>query len=202
MNNFTGSRKEFINTYGPFIHYITKGTGILAGTLAAQAILESSGNYNGVWSVGGSGLSRKANNFFGIKKGSNWNGPTINMQTGEQTPAGSTYSINSDFRVYTSVEDSIKDYVDLLTKSNRYKPVLYKSTVLDQAKALKAAGYATAVNYAQVVNSVYNSIANDLEYQKQFKYKPNKNKLFKVAVPLLIVIGSLYIAEKKGYLRF
>lgn len=202
MNSFIGSRTEFINTYGPFIHYITKGTGILAGTLAAQAILESSGNYNGVWSVGGSGLSRKSNNFFGIKKGSNWNGPTINMKTGEQTPAGSTYSINSDFRVYKSVEDSIIDYVKLLKTSNRYKKALYQPTVLKQAQELKAAGYATAVNYPQVVDSVYQSIANNLEYQKQFRYIPNKNKLFKIAVPLLIIVGGLYIAEKKGYLRF
>ena len=56
---FVGTRKEFIETYGAFIHKITAGTGILPGTLIAQAFLESSANGK----VGGSKLSREANNF-------------------------------------------------------------------------------------------------------------------------------------------
>lgn len=202
MNSFVGSRKEFINTYGPFIHYITKGTGILAGTLAAQAILESSQKINGVSYVGGSGLSKKANNFFGIKKGSSWNGPTINMKTGEQRPSGSKYSQYDDFRVYKSVQDSMIDYIKLLTSLDRYKNALYQPTVLKQAQGLKAGGYATGLHYPELVDGVYKGIAKDLEYQKQFRYIPNKNKLFKIAVPLLLIGGGLYIAEKKGYLRF
>ena len=37
------TRDEFVKKYGSFIHKSFKGTGILAGTLIAQAILESSG---------------------------------------------------------------------------------------------------------------------------------------------------------------
>lgn len=202
--SFQGSRKQFVNNYGPFIHYITKNTGILPGTLTAQAILESSGSYNGSWLVGGSGLSRKANNFFGIKAGPAWNGPTINMKTGEQKKSGEKYSVYSDFRVYPTVEDSIKDYVNFLKVNPRYKNVFFLPTVLDQAKALKAAGYATAKNYAPTVNSVFNSIANELEAAKNVPYKPNDNKKkpFLFIIPLLVVIGGLYYADKKGYFNF
>lgn len=201
---FVGSRKEFIKTYGPFIHYITKDTGILPGTLAAQAILESSGKYNGVWSVGGSGLSRKANNFFGIKAGPNWNGPTINMTTGEQTKSGAKYNVKSDFRVYNSVEDSIRDYVRFLKVNPRYAQVFNKKNVLDQANALKAAGYATAKNYAATVYGVYRSIADELEQSKGTPYaqEPGPKKFLTILIPLITVVGGLYYAHKKGYLNF
>jgi flagellum-specific peptidoglycan hydrolase FlgJ len=67
--SWTGSRSQFINEYGPYIFKVTKETGILPGTLIAQAFLESS--TRGI--VGGSQLSREANNFFGIKCGPKWN---------------------------------------------------------------------------------------------------------------------------------
>lgn len=201
---FLGSRTDFVKKYGPFIHYITKDTGILPGTLTAQAILESSGKYNGVWYVGGSGLSRQANNFFGIKAGAAWKGKTINMTTGEQTPSGQNYNVVSDFRAYNSVEDSIQDYVNFLKVNPRYKNIFYKPTVLTQAQALKLAGYATAVNYADTVNSVYYSIATILNETKNIPYidLEKKKKPLKILIPLFIVLGGLYYANKKGYLKF
>lgn len=202
--DFVGSRKEFVKKYGPFIHYITKGTGILPGTLIAQAILESSGKYNGVWAVGGSGLSREANNFFGIKAGSAWNGPTIDKTTGEQTPKGQKYNVVSAFRSYPSVEDSIIDYVKFLKVNPRYKNVFFQPTVLKQATELKKAGYATANNYANTVNSVYNSVKNEIEAAKNVPYSPGNDKpgLIKYIIPMFLIIGSLYYAQKKGYLDF
>lgn len=170
MSSFIGTRSDFVKKYGSFIHKITEGTGILAGTLAAQAILESSGKYQGEWAVGGSGLSRHANNFFGIKCGSGWSGQKYNISTGEYSSDGSYYvEPNACFRKYGSVEDSMKDYIHFLKSNSRYaKAGVFKAkTVKEQAEALKRAGYATAPNYAATVYSVYSAIAPILEGEKK-----------------------------------
>ena len=106
----------------------------------AQAILESG------W--GRSSLSAKYNNLFGIKAGSNWNGKTVNLKTGEQRSNGSRYTINADFRVYDNVADSIEDHALLLCK-DRYKNVIASKNYKDACYAVKAAGYATSINYAK-----------------------------------------------------
>lgn len=155
------TREKFVKDYSKFVADAVKGTGIFAGTLFAQAILESSGKYNlPGWLVGGSKLSQKANNFFGIKASPAWKGEVYNIATGEYTPAGQYYTIADNFRKYATVEDSIKDYVKFLKSNPRYTTagVFSAKDVKEQAERLKAAGYATAPDYATVVNSVYNSI--------------------------------------------
>jgi len=129
-----------------FIKSIVKGAvaaykkhGVLPSLTLAQAILES------YW--GRSNLSAKYNNLFGIKAGSNWNGKTVNLRTGEQNPNGSRYTINADFRVYDNVADSIEDHALLLCGS-RYKNVIASKNYKDACYAVKAAGYATSINYA------------------------------------------------------
>jgi len=181
-------RKTFVINYNDFVNQITKGTGIFPGILFAQAILESSGKYNlDTWSVGGSKLSQKANNFFGIKADKNWKGEVYNISTGEYTPAGQYYTIKDNFRKYNTVEDSIKDYVNFLLTNPRYKKagVFDAKTVKEQAEKLKAAGYATAPDYADVVNSVYNSISSFI--------KENKTK---IAGGTILLIVGLFFAYK------
>lgn len=156
----TYTRPEFIEKYGGFIAKTVRGTGILAGTLIAQAIIESQGKVNGSYKVGGSKLSRAANNYFGIKC-HNWSGKGFNIDTGEQHPDGTTYvDKNACFRAYDSVEDSIKDYVKFLKENPRYKKagVFEAKTVKEQAEALKRAGYATSASYVDMVTSVYNGV--------------------------------------------
>ena len=156
------TRQDFVKKYSSFINDQVKGTGIFSGTLISQAILESSGNYNtgGNWLVGGSKLSQQANNFFGIKADKSWKGQKYNIKTGEYTSSGSAYTIKDDFRKYNSVEDSIKDYINFLKTNPRYTQggVFLATNVKDQAERLKKSGYATAPNYSDMVNSVYESI--------------------------------------------
>jgi flagellum-specific peptidoglycan hydrolase FlgJ len=95
----TYSRKEFIDEYGSFIQKEIQGTGILFGTLVAQAIIESQGKVGSVYRVGGSTLSKQANNYFGIKKSSSWKGKTFNIDTGEVFN-GNKVTVNADFRAY------------------------------------------------------------------------------------------------------
>lgn len=183
---FIGTRKEFINKYGAFIHKVTAKTGILPGTLIAQAFLESSANGK----VGGSQLSREANNFFGIKCGPNWSGGKYYINTKEYGQNGAYY-VKACFRKYASVEDSIKDYVNFLKVNNRYaKAGVFKAkTVKEQAEALKRAGYATAPSYAQLVYDVYKPYATLIDAQKSLMAKIDLKKLF--GVSLLAISATL-----------
>lgn len=158
-----GTRKEFIKEYGAFVHKVTKGTGILPGTLIAQLFLESSGGGK----VGGSKLSQDANNYFGIKCSGGWDGPKYNIDTREVIN-GRSVMVNACFRKYGSIKDSIIDYIDFLQTNQRYKTagVFEAKTVKEQAEALKRAGYATAPSYAQLVYDIYKPYALLIDQQK------------------------------------
>lgn len=150
-------RDEFIKRYLPFVNTIIKDTGIFAGTLFSQAILESSSAPT--YLVGSSKLSKEANNLFGIKADKNWKGKRYNIKTRE-VKNNVSYYILDDFRAYDTPEQSMQDYVNFLLKNKRYKEagVFKAKNVKEQAEALKKAGYATAPNYAEIVTKVYNSI--------------------------------------------
>jgi len=112
--------------------------GIPASIKLAQALLES-GN-------GNSTLAREANNHFGIKCTSEWNG-------------GKTYH-NDDrhddcFRVYQRVEDSFRDHSQFLLRK-RYAALfeLDKDDYKGWARGLKTAGYATNPRYADLLISL------------------------------------------------
>ena len=158
-----GSRKEFINEFGAYVHKVTRGTGILPGTLIAQLFLESSSK--GV--VGASKLSQDANNYFGIKCGGGWDGPKYYIETREVLN-GRSVMVPACFRAYGSIKDSIQDYVLFLQENPRYKNagVFEAKTVKEQAQALKRAGYATAPGYADLVFDVYKPYAQLIEDQK------------------------------------
>jgi mannosyl-glycoprotein endo-beta-N-acetylglucosaminidase/stage II sporulation protein P len=200
MSTFIGTRKAFVEKYEPFINSTVKGSGLFAGTMIAQAIIESSGKFNGVWSVGGSGLSRKANNFFGIKCGSAWKGKTYNANTGEYSPGGTYYiQQNACFRKYDNVEESIKDHLSFLQKNPRYTKngVFAATNIKEQAEALKRAGYATAPNYAATIVSVYNSIKPFLKYEEEKKKSSGSDLIKKAFIPLLFFGAYLYTTQKK-----
>lgn len=106
--------------------------GIPASITLAQAILESG--------AGNGELARRSNNHFGIKRGSDWQGP-VTKHTDDR--------IGEYFRVYNSVKDSYEDHSRFLHKE-RYQR-LFRLSTLDYkgwARGLKACGYATNPNYA------------------------------------------------------
>ncbi|MGL5315441.1 MAG: glycoside hydrolase family 73 protein [Peptostreptococcaceae bacterium] len=110
--------------------------GILPSITTAQAILESG------W--GQSSLTKKSYNVFGIKADSRWTGKKIEVSTSEN------YSdkIVASFRVYGSIEESIKDQGKFLKENNRYtENGLFEAThYTTQAQALEDAGYSTKKN--------------------------------------------------------
>lgn len=108
-------------------------SGIPASITLAQGILETA--------AGESELSNNANNHFGIKCKSSWNGPT--------------YSYTDDakdecFRKYQSAYESYKDHSDFLKNNARYSSLFLYSPIDYKAWAfgLKKCGYATNPQYA------------------------------------------------------
>ncbi|MFC0290012.1 glucosaminidase domain-containing protein [Bombilactobacillus bombi] len=113
---------------------------ILPSITAAQAILESG------W--GNSQLAQKYNNLFGIK-GSN-NGQAIVLPTGEEVN-GTNITIDSQFRVYASWDESMADHGIFLNNNSRYHNLLGIQDYRQVAQLLQQDGYATASNYAQAL---------------------------------------------------
>lgn len=127
------TREEYVDRYKSIAVAQMERYGIPASITMAQGILESD--------CGNSWLSLQSNNHFGIKCKRNWTGEKIYYDDDAKGEC---------FRCYPSVEASYHDHAEFLDSQPRYdslfaySPTDYKSW----ARGLKAAGYATAPDYA------------------------------------------------------
>ena len=128
------TREEYIEKYKHIAIAHMEYYGIPASITMAQGILESNS--------GNSQLSRTSNNHFGIKCKKNWTGEKVYHDDDEKGEC---------FRKYPSVEESYRDHAEFLDKSPRYDSlfVYSSSDYRSWARGLKAAGYATAPDYAE-----------------------------------------------------
>ncbi len=127
------TREEYISKYTPFALQNRDAYGVPASITIAQGLLESDN--------GNSRLAVQANNHFGIKCKSEWTGPTIRHDDDAR---------NECFRKYASAAESYRDHSVFLSSSSRYAS-LFRLAPTDYqgwAYGLKAAGYATAPDYA------------------------------------------------------
>jgi len=120
-------------------------TGIPASIKLAQAILESN--------AGQSTLAREANNHFGIKCGSYWNGKTFYRKDDDRNSRGKL--IKSCFRAFKTPVESFIEHSDFLSVQNRRRyDFLFSygaSDYTNWAYGLKKAGYATHKEYPQLL---------------------------------------------------
>ena len=133
----TQEQKAFIERVGALAAADMQKSGVLASLTIAQAILESG------W--GKSGLTVKANALFGIKAGTNWKGRVYSAKTQECYDGVNFTTVTALFRAYDSWEESVADHSALLTGAARYKAVIGERDYKTACRAIKAAGYATAV---------------------------------------------------------
>lgn len=130
------TRSEYIEKYREAAIQEMLLYGIPASITMAQGILESGD--------GNSPLARYANNHFGIKCHTSWNGPTFIQDDDEK---------NECFRKYKSADDSFRDH-SLFLKNRKWYASLFELKTTDYkgwAKGLKAAGYATNPLYADLL---------------------------------------------------
>ena len=126
--------EEYIERYKSIAIGDMERYGIPASITLAQGILESDS--------GNSRLSVLSNNHFGIKCKRDWKGAKVYHDDDAKGEC---------FRSYPSVEESYRDHAEFLDQSPRYDSLFaYSSTDYKSwARGLKAAGYATAPDYAQ-----------------------------------------------------
>lgn len=145
------NKSEFIPTIAPLVIAENKkrGNPLFSSVVIAQAICESG------W--GQSKIMMKANAIFGIKATSSWKGKVYNANT-QECYDGSTYTnITACFRAYNSLEESIADYFDLITKLERYRKACVSNSPLECITAIKNGGYATSPTYINTIMSIINS---------------------------------------------
>jgi flagellum-specific peptidoglycan hydrolase FlgJ len=115
-------------------------SGVPASITLAQALHETD--------FGRSRLAKEANNHFGIKCKTYWQGQIFYHKDDDYDKAGKL--IESCFRRYNSNLESYVDHSNFLTQSERYAP-LFKLPTFDYkswAHGLKKCGYATDPGYA------------------------------------------------------
>lgn len=149
------SKEEFLTQLTPYAYKVSLSHGVRPSLLVAQAALESN------W--GNSELAKESNNYFGVKTPMG-----KEYQTKEFTQSEWT-EINTSFKQYDSVYDSVLDYADLLRNGtswdrNLYRGVIEASTYKEAAYALTKAGYATDPGYAEKIIEIieYHGL-NDLD---------------------------------------
>ena len=129
--------RNYIAKYSQIALDQERAYGVPASITIAQGILESG--------AGKSGLTRNANNHFGIKAFGGWKGPIYQAWDDEPN--------KSKFRVYASAAESFRDHSLFLKNNSRYRSLFQKS-VYDYrgwAIGLQKAGYATAQTYAKAL---------------------------------------------------
>lgn len=134
----------------------------------AQAILESG------W--GKSTLAKKYHNYFGLKCGSNWNGPSVNMNTKEEYKKGEYTDIKANFRVFSTLDNGVKGYFEFINKA-RYKNLKGVKDYKTYIKLIKQDGYATSSTYVQKLTRLveqYTLTNWDKALPKYFKVPMNK----------------------------
>lgn len=141
--------KDYVEKYAKIYGYK------YPGIIIAQAVLESG--------INGSGLSRKANNFWGMKCGSSWKGKSINMKTQEYYNGYVT--ISSNFRAYETVEDGVKGYFEFL-KMTRYSNLKNATSPEDYATKIRQDGWATSPTYTQNLINIYNKYVKNSAQNK------------------------------------
>lgn len=134
-------QKQFIEKIGGLARADMEKSGILASLTTAQAILESA------W--GTSELAVNANALFGIKADSRWAGKVYSKDTKECYDGANYTTITALFRAYGSWEESVADHSAFLLAATRYAAVVGERDYKTACKAIKAAGYATAPDYAE-----------------------------------------------------
>lgn len=138
--------KRFISEIAPIIQRLAKKNGYqVASPIIAQACIESR--------YGLSGLA-KYHNYFGLKCGSSWKGPSVNMATKEEYTVGTLTSIRDNFRVYANMEDGVQGYFDFIS-TKRYANLKTATDPKTYLERIKADGYATSSSY---VNTNMNTI--------------------------------------------
>ena len=132
--------KQFLAKIKPYVIADRNMNKICASLTAAQAFIESD--------KGNSGLTKKANNLFGMKGA--YEGNYVQMYTKEYQ-LGRYVTVLAKFRKYPSWKDSIEDHSSLFNRLDRYKNLRGQFDYILATQYVKQDGYATSLTYTKTL---------------------------------------------------
>lgn len=170
------TKQEFIEQIAGYVMKYAPQYRILCNSaVIAQAILESG------W--GESRLAAQYHNYFGLKCGTKWTGPSVNLTTQEEYEPGSLTMIKDNFRVYDSMDAGVKGYFEFIQLS-RYQNLKGITDPRTYLETIKADGYATSSSYVEnnmaLVNQ-YGLTKYDKERTGMYKEADAKNRVISIA---------------------
>lgn len=172
------TKQQFIETVAKSAKVVCKERGYgyaQYATCCSQACCESG--------YGRSAIMANANAFFGIKATKSWvnavkyGGKVYNART-KECYNGKTYtSISACFRAYNSLDDSVRDYFDLI-ECKRYAASLQASSVKECIKIIHEGGYATSPTYQSTICNFYNEIKQVIDNVWNDVYNKDDTKVY------------------------
>ena len=148
------SRRIFLDSIERYAYRAAQAEGVpvVPKAVAAQAALESR------W--GESELAREANNLFGVKAGSSWSGPVLELPTWEVVDGQRVQTV-ARFRRYEGFEEAVLDYVRILGRLSWYRDAVEAARYGDpfgflyglEARAGEP-GWATDPDYARKIIAI------------------------------------------------
>lgn len=142
-------QEKFFASISGYAKKLSQKYNIYASVMMAQSALESA------W--GESKLSKKANNFFGVK--GSYKGKYVTMDTKEYSN-GKWVTVKQKFRKYPSFYESMEDNASKLRNGVSWNASYYKGTWYENAKSYKDSTswlegrYATDPDYSDKLNSI------------------------------------------------
>jgi flagellar protein FlgJ len=122
----------------------------------AQAALETGWGQKIIKTENG----QSSNNLFNIKADKRWDGDKTNKETLE-FEQGAMVKKREPFRVYESIGESVNDYINFLSNSDRYKGALDKANNVEHfLHNLQSAGYATDPKYAEKIMGTLRTVTS------------------------------------------
>ncbi|WP_396587227.1 flagellar assembly peptidoglycan hydrolase FlgJ [Bermanella sp. R86510] len=145
--------QEFVSTLWPIAQKVGKDMGVEPKAIMAQAALETGWGKHIIHHSGG----KNSHNLFGIKADSRWQGESAEVNTLEYR-GGIAQTEKAKFRVYESYEQSLRDYSEFVSNSNRYQPALESGqSIKSYSEGLQNGGYATDPFYAKKIQRIAHS---------------------------------------------
>jgi flagellar protein FlgJ len=128
----------------------------------AQAALETGWGQKIIKTAQG----QSSHNLFNIKADARWSGEKTHKETLEYQQ-GAMVKKREPFRVYQSMAESAKDYIDFLSNNDRYQGALKQVGNVEQfLHKLQSAGYATDPNYAKKILATLKTVTGILEQNR------------------------------------
>jgi len=148
--------KDFVTALIEPAQKVQEQLGVPFEVVIAQAALETGWGQKIIKGQDG----ESSNNLFNIKADSRWAGDKVTKDTLE-FEEGAMVKKSEPFRTYQSLSDSVNDYINFLSTSERYEEALQDSSNVEHfLQGLQKAGYATDPQYADKILGTLKSVTN------------------------------------------